>query len=173
MPTLSPRNHFLLVAAHGAKHGWWRLHWLADFAACCRPALDGQNGWEAADALGLGRVLQAAFHLSSLCFGMPDPVAPRRAGPDAAVRAIVSHGLRSLARGRPPETGRETADWFLQLLRLRTEPIYYRQVFAAYSQVTQEDLQRFPLPAGLMSLYPPLRPWLWLIRKIAPGPSPK
>ena len=180
VPTLSPWHHFLLVAAHGAKHGWWRLHWLADFAACCHhspewflPPVNAQACWEAVDALGLGRVLQAALRLSSLCFGMPAPVAPHRAGPEAAVRAIVSHGLRSLARGRPPETSWETADWFLQLLRLRSEPIYYRQVFAAYSQVTQEDLQRFPLPAGLMRLYPPLRPWLWLIRKISPGLPPR
>ena len=184
VPTLSPWHHFLFVAAHGAKHGWWRLHWLADFAAFLQhypewfsrlgsegsPAPESQTRWEMAGALGLSRVLHAAFRLSCLCFGTPLPDHACGGGSEtAAVRAIVQHGVQSLARGRPPVTFWETQGWFLQFLRLRADPAYFSQVLSCYLQITQEDLLRFPLPAKLMILYPALRPWLWLIRKFAPG----
>jgi hypothetical protein len=71
VPTLSLHHHFLYIAAHGAKHGWWRLLWLADFAAFqvrC-PELVCEEG----SAEGLRHVLTAAAWLSNACFRMPAP----------------------------------------------------------------------------------------------------
>lgn len=172
VPTLSLRHHFLFVAAHGAKHGWWRLQWVADFAAFSQrcPAWfhEASVGDGLARAWGLQPVLDAAFDLSHRCFGAPRP----GGGSSKASRGPLSqYGMRSLARGHPPETFSEKAEQTLHFLRLRSGPVYIREVFGFCWQVTPEDFARFPLPEKWTGLYPALRPWLWLARKIKPVPK--
>ena len=36
MLTLSPEHHLLFLASHGAKHMWYRLGWICDFAQCLK-----------------------------------------------------------------------------------------------------------------------------------------
>ncbi|MDQ2800010.1 MAG: nucleotidyltransferase family protein, partial [Armatimonadota bacterium] len=165
VPTLSLRHHFLFVAAHGAKHGWWRLQWVADFAAFsqrCPAWFDESNvGDGLARAWGLQSVLDAAFDLSHRCFDTP---VPDGGSPQASRRPLARYGIRSLARGHQPQTFGEKAEQVFHFLRLRSGPGYVWEVFRFCWNVTPEDFARFPLPGKWAALYPALRPWLWLAR---------
>ena len=174
VPTLLPWRHLLYVAAHGAKHGWWRLHWLADFAAFVgrHPqwfSAPDAPGWGGVRALGLERTVGAAFRLSFLCFGLPPPA---DLPPDGARRLLVAHGIRALARGRQPSTVGEKWAETRHFLRLRPEAAYRRDVLRFRRQVAQDDLVRFPRLARVTALYAALRPLLWLRRQCRPRHSP-
>ncbi len=168
--TLSLRHHFLYVAAHGAKHGWWRLLWLADFAAFQIRWPGWVSELESAD--GLGRVLTAAAWLSSTCFGSPLPVWATEKKKEKRVYAIAVHGNQCLERGRPPSTYLEKWAELANLLRLRSELRYYGEVFALYWSLTPADLSCVTLPILPARLYPALRPFLWICRRwFQMGPS--
>jgi len=169
VPTLSPWHHFLFVAAHGVKHGWHRLSWLADFAAFLTRYPDWFSEPDAAKdhrqqirVLGLQRVLAASFWMSHLCFETSLPQSGN------ALPPLAAYGLQTLIRGRPPITAQEKFGELRQLLRIRADFAYRLSVLLSYLQITREDIVRFPLPKRLRNLYPVLHPLLWTLRKISP-----
>jgi hypothetical protein len=167
--TLSPWDHFLFVAAHGAKHGWYRLLWLADFAALARIHPEWFSG-PAGNILGLERVLSAAFQLCQICFEtpLPDPATPFGIAikPDNAVAKIVAHAISRLQVGQPAASSLQNAGDLYNLLRLRPEANYHMQVLRQFWTVTSDDLLTCRLPVPLVGLYPVLRPVLWSIRQL-------
>ena len=194
VPVLAPHHHFLYVAAHGAKHGWWRLLWLADFAAFQRASANPllPSNTESAQAAsreqGLTRVLEAAETLCHLGFGSPlrarafpdhnnQKVSTNAAASGRSARAIVTHGRRCLERGRQPITYAGKWDELFNLLRLRSEASYRLAVAKLYWDLIPDDFDtlsllapaalRHSLPAAVMTyLIPALRPVLWAVRRL-------
>ncbi|MGO8674022.1 MAG: nucleotidyltransferase family protein [Capsulimonadaceae bacterium] len=189
VPVLNPVHHLFLVAAHGAKHGWWRLLWLADFAAFqirfpewfSTPAPpDGPDRRDGeperagvvslsarARGLGLDRILTAAFRLSSLCFGAPPPGPAWDFLPESrSVDQIVEHSIVCLERASEPRDHREKAAELGNLLRLREDAPYRWNILRHYWSTTADDYVRFPLPDRFVCLYPILRPVFWSLRHL-------
>lgn len=181
VPVLAFRHHFLYTAAHGAKHGWWRLLWLADFAAFQRHfSEDVFSSLKMEDEFGLGTVLEAARNLSRHCFGGPLCEPNGKAVRSAqSMHALVAYGQRCLVRGGPSITYTEKWDELFQLLRLRPEAAYRREVAKLYWDLTVADLETLtqlsscsPMnrlsPTLLANLAPALRPVLWASRRMRP-----
>jgi hypothetical protein len=110
LPTLGPDELFAYLAVHGASSAWFRLKWIADFAAL----LDGRSPEEIerlyrrSQALGAGRAAALALLLLDRLFGTPLPppllAALRR---ERANRWLLAASLRSLAgRAAATELGR-------------------------------------------------------------------
>lgn len=75
LPTLPERLLLPYLAVHGASSAWFRLKWVADFAALvARTAPDTLADMaERAPRLGAGRALAAALVLANRLFGTPLP----------------------------------------------------------------------------------------------------
>jgi hypothetical protein len=104
LPTLGPDELFAYLCVHGASSAWFRLKWIADFAAL----LHGRSGDELdrlcrrSQKLGAGRAAGQALLLADSLFGSLEANAALREvlNEDAANRWLCRAALRQLA-GKP------------------------------------------------------------------------
>ena len=89
----APEDHCLILAVHGGRELWWKIHAARDFAAfvASQPSLDWSAIARRARAQGCLRMVQLAASLSRRFFGavIPDVVATMEPG-DPAVARIVA-----------------------------------------------------------------------------------
>ena len=158
--TLGDADHLLYVACHGAKHFWFRLKWLCDFAALAG-AMDGKT---VAGALAAGRregletVLAATLRLCREDLQVEAPRAAagaRRPGPRERFVVALSRrawtpraGLRQLAWRTVLRPGR---------VILGTGPRYLRHE-ARTLLFGHHDFAALDLPDRLFGLYALVRP---------------
>ena len=90
--TLAPEDLLLYLCAHGTKHRWMRLKWIADIAQHIQAAdLDWPQVEQRAQRLGLVRMLQLGLHLSDELLD--------RGGPTHLLKQAKEHRVvRSMAR---------------------------------------------------------------------------
>ena len=156
LPTLGDEPLMIYLAVHGARHGWARLKWLADFNAMLAAMDDA-----AVTALrvrarrdGVERAMDLALFQSARIFGarVPDDVAHSR-----RVRSLAALS-DALMRGRDELAGQAEAPWRYMLighasaLLLKTTPRYLANV-AWGSWVSTDDALALPLPRAARSLY--------------------
>jgi hypothetical protein len=170
--TLCDDELFLYLCVHGATHVWFRLKWLADVAAMLRrmpeDALAGAAGRAA--ALGLERILHQSLLLAHALLAAPvPPPLLAAASRDPAARRLAHAACEALNwRDSPGEPAR--TPWFTlwvsgQAFRLKSG-VPYRWAEFQDQICSPEDWQRMPLPRRLAFLYPALRPFSWLARKL-------
>ena len=168
--TLAPDALFAYLCAHGAKHSWFRLKWLADVAAL----LAGKSEMEIVElyrgvhATGGGRSVDQALLLCESLFGAAIPnelsVVMRR---DWKTRRLVSMALSALTRGD------ELADVYdahlgkalgqLSLI-LVSDGWRYRLTQLRCMMTGVDDISAVSLPRPLWFMYPVLRLPMWLWR---------
>lgn len=104
LPTLPERLLLPYLAVHGASSAWFRLKWLADFAALAARTEPEQLAaiTQQAPRLGAGRTMAAALILANRLLGtrLPDAVEG-----DSATLRLVSIAMKAIADPREP-TGR-------------------------------------------------------------------
>lgn len=103
LPTLPERLLLPYLAVHGASSAWFRLKWLADFAALVARTPPEQLAAIADQAprLGAGRTVAAGLILANRVFGTPLP--PELEG-DGATMRLVRIALQAIANpGEPTE----------------------------------------------------------------------
>ena len=170
--TLPEDELFLYLCVHGATHVWFRLKWLADVAAMLRrmPSDVVEGVASRAASLGLERVFHQSLLLAQALLAAPVP--PRlqaAASRDRAARRLASAACHALNwRDSPSEPAR--TPWFnlwvsAQAFRMKSG-IAYRWAEFQDQICSPEDWQRLPLPRWLAFLYPALRPFSWLARKL-------
>ncbi|GAA4040394.1 hypothetical protein GCM10022281_21700 [Sphingomonas rosea] len=101
LPTLGDRLLLPYLAVHGCSSGWFRLKWIADFAALAR-RVDGAAIAAAIDIaprLQAGRALAAAFVLANRLLGTP---IPEELEYDGGAARLVKIGLKAIADEREP-----------------------------------------------------------------------
>lgn len=175
-PVMNTTDLLLYLCEHGGRHCWCRLKWLADL-----PRLLEQPEWNWPDVLARAR---EAGCLSSLLIGLslvrdlfgwtPPPDLQR---PMASMRFskafldLVRTGL--LAPGswwaRP---GEMNTRWLLlsALSRLLLQQNWRATLNLLWRlSVSPKDLRVVVLPDSLFFLYQPLRPFLFVIRRIKAG----
>lgn len=76
LPTLADEPLFAYLAVHGASSAWFRLKWIADFAALLhgRPAANIESLYRTSQSLGAGRSAGQALFLADALFGSLEEV---------------------------------------------------------------------------------------------------
>lgn len=170
--TLSRRRLPLYLCAHGADHGWARVHWLMDFAAAMRQA-DGANVVADANAAGLGPALRHALTLARDWLGLPVDAGASAAAADIARVRHLQFAFRRLYTAAnwhdaTPKRALVYAVWE-RLYRFLLKPDWrYRADQLRADWFCPADWQAVPLPERLFWLYPLVRPWGWLMRRSLP-----
>ncbi len=172
-----PRHRLpLYLCVHGAAHGWARLQWLMDFAAALPPAPRIDAAVEAAAAEGLKLPFLHALLLAQEWLGLPIEsryLAHSRDGAHIKRRKWLLGRLYSAAdwHDLAPD-----GSWKRVLRCSLWERLYrfslksdwrYRASQMQRDWLSPADWDAVPLPEALSWLYPLVRPWGWLIRRLS------
>lgn len=156
LPTLGDTALLVYLAVHGARHGWSRLKWLADFNALLA-AMDD----EAVAALrararrdGVERAMDLALLQAARTFGTRVPVDVGRSWRVRRLAALSD----ALMRGRDELADQTHAPWrymaigHASALLLKSTPRYLANVVWT-GWVSTEDALALPLPRPARPLY--------------------
>jgi Uncharacterised nucleotidyltransferase len=159
LPTLPDVDHFLYLCAHGTRHAWFRLKWVADIAAMVRlKSLDLEVVGTRALELDLERCLSTALLLAQELMDAPICEALlARARSDSRVRRLagIAHQfLKSFGLDSDPTKGFATLRLLVAECSIRSDWSYRRMV-----------LQRYALSYA----YPVLRPMIQMVERLRPS----
>ena len=160
LPTLARDELVAYLCVHGASSAWFRLKWIADFAALIgnEPAEEVERLYRRAIELGAGRTAAVALLLARLLFRPAiSPQLWRELRSDRVTRWLVSVALRKLT-GRTREVELDdvvmgTAS--IHLAQLGSLPTWrYKRAELLRQLVSPIDRVATPLPRALTWLYP-------------------
>jgi hypothetical protein len=167
---LNPIDQVLFLCCHGAEHAWIRAKWLGDLA---RIHAAGLVNWE--DALDQARStdrerpLLACLRLLHIVHGLPLPRLPGNPWENLSSFLIDSplYALK-ISKDAPACEEPDLLPGHFRLLcyeKLVLPRRTWRESLSelAYSRI---DFKVFPLPDSLFWAYVPLRPFLWVWRKL-------
>ncbi|SFI28463.1 Uncharacterised nucleotidyltransferase [Paenibacillus sp. UNC496MF] len=167
---LGGEDLFMYLVSHGARHGWFRLRWLADIDRLARLGLD----WGMLAAMmrryGCLQLGGQALTLAAAMFGTPVPpeAAPLLAGGhrrELAERSL--YFIQDMVSFAPAdkELDRVYKRYLYALKTRRQKSVYLiSQLYPSF-----RDTEALPLPKPLYFLYFPLRPFVWLWRQVKQG----
>jgi hypothetical protein len=172
LPTLSDEGLFVYLCVHGARHGWFRLKWLADLSAFLTHL--GKDNLDRAIGLSVQWrmepcVAQALMLCETLLGSEIAASAAARFRKRVRYRVLERVALRMMTRGNAETEVRDIAFGnFPVLLSCFLLGRGWRFILAElHMRLTNlQDMQRFPLPRGLWVLYPILRLPLFVLRRI-------
>ena len=168
--SLNPINWVLDICSHGGDHAWFRAKWLGDMA---RIHAEERVDWEAV-LIEARRTSQERSLLAGLCllkevYGLPLPVLPGDPWKDLP-SLLIDRPLYALKVYEEPSVPGVMATLQGLLPRYRYNRMVHpqrtwREVLAelAYSRA---DFRVLRLPDSLFWAYAPLRPILWLWRRV-------
>jgi hypothetical protein len=161
VPTLGPEDTLLLLAYHGAKHGWTPLNFLCDLAMLLAAVpIDFEGALERAAGQRMTRRLLLGLSLAHELLGVDLPASVwRQLTADRRVTGLAAEVRQGLLDGRPaPDESRfqrRVADRFRDGLRLWLASVF---------QPTEADWTALRIPPSLFSLYYLARPVRLLIK---------
>lgn len=159
MVTLGLEDLLLYLCAHGSRHCWERLGWIADVAGLINlnPELDWDLALSQARSLKCERVLLHSLLLAQDLTGAQVPPAIERvARADADSCALANSIGRTLAQPLGSSMGKfDLHCYFLKLQNRLADRI--RHLFSLVFAPTVIDWEFWPLPNALMFLYPFIR----------------
>lgn len=156
LPTLGDEALMVYLAVHGARHGWSRLKWLADFNALLAARDEAAVAALRARAKrdGVMRAMDLALLQANRLFGTAVPAdvgRSRRVRWLAALSDALMRGADELA-GQRMMPGRYMAVGHVSALLLKSSPTYLAN--AAWSSwVSTADALALPLPRAARPLY--------------------
>ena len=165
--TLANSELLAYLCAHGSRHSWFRLKWLADVGALLAKNPEAASRLlEVSRSQGTSRSAMQALLLCNRFWGTPLPEQMPVAG--RVVRKLVDVASSAMTAGKAatethdPRFGTTRTNMHQYLLSSR--PAYlWRQMLI--DCLTPSDVDR--LPEKVQFLYPLLRFPLWLVRKLA------
>ena len=172
--TLSRHRLPLYLCVHGADHGWARLHWLIDFAAAMQKVEDVDAVLAAADEVGLRSTFLHALVLAHDWLGLPIENRAldlyRNNAQAKRLRWLLDRLYASTDwYERAPKRELRYALWE-RLYRFSLKPDWrYRADHLKADWFCPADWDSVPLPPALFWLYPLVRPWGWLVRRLSPS----
>ncbi|MBF0129132.1 MAG: nucleotidyltransferase family protein [Alphaproteobacteria bacterium] len=167
IPAMSRGQLPVYLCVHGALHGWERLRWLLDLADLLEDAEEMDRAIEEARRLGLAPLMLEAIGLAGRWLGLEIPAPVRiQIAADPQVKRLDALRLRFMsgpAWYRRP--GRFAYAVSLRKRRHALKPGWrYRTSEIVSDLACPSDWEAISLPAGMIWLYPFLRPWGWLVR---------
>lgn len=181
---LDPAHTLYFLCMHGAKHRWEKLFWLFDIVKWLQvyPDQDWQQRLQEARQLGCERALGQAFLLLQSLMTLPipqviedyayqDPTVLWLAGPirdqleaaDRTTPAPIIAGDRSAQR-TSTSLGKLWQE--LQYTTRLQNGLSYKLACFFHLRTSTRDWDLLHLPPGLSCLYYPLRPILYLMRRV-------
>lgn len=171
---LGNEDLFVYLISHGARHGWFRLRWLADIDRLLRMPLRIALLHELL-IRNEGRVLAGqAARLCSMLLETPMPDELRVYAQQAKARRLAEQALsiiqnieRVAARPNSHDVNKHYRLYMLSILSFR------QKLLRLYGKLypSSWDALLLPLPRSLHFLYIPLRPVLWLLRRYRTEPA--
>jgi hypothetical protein len=168
IPALDIQDLIPLLAAHGAKHAWRRLSWLAE-PACLIPRIS-EEAWEticaSVEKSGIRRALVQTVLISSRLFDTPVPERINEwLRKDSASSQLAHYALQQIAQeNEVPGHGLPTVRNLFYISRLKSNHAYRSKtlqgIFLCISDFTEIEL-----PDRLLWLYFLLRPIIWVARR--------
>jgi hypothetical protein len=165
---LGREDLFLFLVSHGARHGWFRLRWLADIKQIVKQSMD----WDYLNKhLKRYQYLPVGGQAIVLVSGL--------------FNAPIKKEMKKLVKGNLPQRLAQASTFYLEkMVNLHTEPIpegvvdfHKKHLFSLLTKRQKclyvisflypypLDIETLPLPKPLHLLYFPLRPFLWAWRK--------
>lgn len=156
--TLNDAQNIAYLAVHGTAHAWFRLKWIADFAAllASTPAETRATLIASARGEGVGHALDASLLLAGRLFGEPGTKST------ATATRIADLSLAALATDNEDEAHRIAGQvrWCME------SGAQYRYREARLRLRGSLDRADHPLPPHLDFLYPLLRVPFWARRQL-------
>ena len=164
---LGDEDTFLFLAAHGARHGWFRLRWLADIDRLMRKPLNWKHMLSLLKKYHSEAVGGQALILASELLHTP----------------LTQESSSLYSKKHPYKLAQGSIIFIQDMITLSPVPkhlkIYYRRYLFSLRSLPQKwafvfsqlypnnrDLETLPLPKRLYILYFPLRPFLWCWRRM-------
>jgi len=166
---LSEQDLFLQLIQHGARHGWFRLRWLLDIDRMLR-ALTGSEELvrfvRQHDSLHVaGQALVLVHHLFKT--PIPEPLRPLLADRRAMrIAAPCLEFINEMAKLNNEASRELTKRFNSYLFSIMTFKNLLRYV-AVRLYPNSWDSRTLKLPRRLSFLYVPLKPFLWLWRRVS------
>ncbi|QFT78481.1 nucleotidyltransferase family protein [Erythrobacter sp. THAF29] len=168
---LGEEDEFAYLCTHGALSDWSRLKWLADVNAVIAERGDKEilALYEYAKGLGAGPSVLQALALRALLWGTPLPQELAQQFQSISDDHFVAYPIARMTMPYKPESSRDALRRIASQSRIRST--LYGSRAAAIRELTSHlralpDVLALPLPASLDWLYLPLRPVMWLDRKL-------
>jgi len=160
---------FLFLASHGARHGWSRLRWLLDIDRIMRMPLRWDRVAAELRHLACGHIGGQALRLAAGLLGTPIPEGARQAADHPRAIVLAEEALFYIGRvvnlhspPLPPDVARHHSRHLLNLMTPRQRLLFRLSYLHPY----HADAEALPLPKALHFLYYPLRPVIWMWRKM-------
>ena len=175
LATLPRRCLGLYLCVHGAEHVWDRLRWLVDLALLLRKPGEAAAALAAADGVGFGTAMLHALQLAHDWLGLDvaaGDLARARAEPRVArLDRVLSRSYAAGAWHGAVPRGSFAALWrysvLLRLYRYSLQPNWrYRVDCLRAELISMGDWQAWRLPDALFWVYPVIRPFGWLVRRL-------
>gem|GEM_PF-749513 len=166
--TVAAPAALILLSAHGVKHLWERLSWIADIGGLIQQkgnTLDWDKLLEAAGKSGAKRMLLMGLGLARNVVGTELPAGIEKTlKTDSHAAKLSRHTMEALKAGRSPEKDRRIALRFhlrtRERLRDRAAMILHLAFTPSYA-----DWKALPLPGPLFPLYRIFRPFRLLFHR--------
>jgi len=156
---LGEEDLFLHLVVHGARHGWFRLRWLIDIDQIIQKGIDYKKVNSLMGKLGYSHLVGQSIILCSQLLNSP-----------------IYKEVRVVTEGSRPRRLAEKAYFYISISKEFTYDISY--LFSLKSNVQKllyifvlfypryGDSRILRLPKCLHLLYFPLKPFLWMWRKV-------
>lgn len=166
---LSNEDLMFYLTAHGARHAWFRLRWLADIDRLARMDLDWEKltvllrRYKCTHLVGQALILSAAMLNTPISREMAPLMSTDR--PQDLARRVLIFIREKVSLCPEPESELLAQVYRNYLFSLRTPG--QKAIFLARKMAPDTwDTQTIPLPRSLRFLYYPLHPFLLLHRRI-------
>lgn len=166
---LGKEDLFLYLTSHGARHGWSRLRWLVDIQYLIKQQLEWKRVYQTTRKYHYHRSAGQGIYLATSLLNLE-----------------LDQGMVSLMKASfAKKLGQQAVFYFENMVNLHTDPVpkdvakYHKSHLFVLMSLQQkvifilsclypypEDEQTLPLPKLFHFLYFPLRPFLWIWRKI-------
>ena len=164
---LGSEDLFMYLVSHGARHGWFRLRWLADIDRMVRRSL---NWGMLIPLMRRYQCLHLGGQALTLAAGLFHTPIPHEAGPmllgvrqrELAQRSL--YFIQDIVSFAPSsrELDRIYKRYLFALKTKRQKSVFLiSQLYPSF-----RDTEALPLPRSLHFLYFPLRPFVWLWRQV-------
>jgi len=160
---------FMYLVTHGARHGWFRLRWLADIDRMVRRGLDWEalipllKRYHALDQTGQALVLASALLHTPIPGAMSRHLAAGRG--HALADQVLGFIGDAVVLTTDPSAGELSKTYKRYLFDLKTKREKWRYAISRLYP-SFRDAEALPLPRQLYFLYFPLRPFVWLWRQV-------
>jgi hypothetical protein len=160
-------DQFIFLCVHGAEHGWFKLKWLVDLVHLNNTIdFDWKSVVLRAKVLKSERELRLAWSLLQEFYGLTIPEKIEEIKLTTLDRLRLNYVRHLISyKGAFCDTGREKLLNLLYTLSLNRRPVLARELLLK-NLTNTTDWLTLPLPSSLFFLYFPLRPFLWVYRKI-------